>query len=102
MKLAVVTSGFPRRSETFLLNELLALERTGVLGMVFATREGDGSTPQRGAERLARRVEMLPPGSPSEQAAVAAERLAGTGVAGVHGYFAHVPTAVAAETARRL
>ena len=28
-QLAVVVSGFPRRSETFMLGELLALDRTG-------------------------------------------------------------------------
>ena len=36
-KLAVVLSGFPRRSETFALNELLALDNDGLLGQVFAT-----------------------------------------------------------------
>jgi glycosyltransferase involved in cell wall biosynthesis len=97
--LAVITSGFPRRSETFLLNELLALDAAGALAAVFATRPGDGATPQPGAEALAERVEVLPPGPPDVQAAVAARALEGLGVTGVHGYFAHVPTAVAAATA---
>ena len=35
MRLAVVTSGFPRRSETFVLNELLALDERGLLGLAF-------------------------------------------------------------------
>src|SRR5207249_402476 len=39
--IAVVTSGFPRRSETFLLNELLALDARGTLAAVFATKAGD-------------------------------------------------------------
>lgn len=94
--LAVVTSGFPRRSETFLLNELLALDSAGALGAVFATAPGDRTAPQPGAERLARLVEVLPPGTPSEQAAVAARRLQGRSIAAVHGYFAHAPAAVAA------
>lgn len=98
----MITSGFPRRSETFLLNELLALDASGSLAGVFATRPGDGTTAQPGAEDLSERVEVLPPGTPDEQAAVAASRLEGLGVAGVHGYFAHTPTAVAAHTARLL
>ena len=35
---AVVVSGFPRRSETFMLGELLALEASGTLAAVFATK----------------------------------------------------------------
>ena len=99
MRLVVITSGFPRRSETFLLNELLALDAAGSLAAVFATRPGDGAAPQPGAERLSERVEILPPGTPDEQALVAANRVQGLDVAGVHGYFAHTPAAVAAATA---
>ncbi len=46
--LAVVTSGFPRRSETFLLNELLALDAAGALAGVFATKPGDEDGPAAG------------------------------------------------------
>ena len=99
--LAVVTSGFPRRSETFLLNELLALDAAGALAGVFATKPGDEDVPQPGAERLADRVRVLAPGTEAEQGRELARRLAGTGVAGVHGYFAHTPAAVAAVAARR-
>ena len=100
--LAVVTSGFPRRSETFLLNELLALEASGVLGAILATGPGDGSPPQPGVARLAHRVQLLPQGSAEEQGAAAADALAGGGVTAVHGYFAHTPAAVAARSARLL
>ncbi len=50
-RLAVVTSGFPRLSETFALNELLALEARGMLAGIFATKRGDdGGRDQPGVE----------------------------------------------------
>lgn len=100
--IAVVTSGFPRRSETFALNELLALERAGLLAAVFATKAGDGSPPQPGAKRLAGRVRVLPPGSAETQASALVDGLGGGRVQGVHGYFAHLPAEVAEAAARRL
>ncbi|MGB7925537.1 MAG: hypothetical protein WCF57_20025, partial [Pyrinomonadaceae bacterium] len=92
-KIIMVMSGFPRRSETFALGELLALEERGALAAIFATKEGDGSgSLQPGCERLLERVRLLPLGSPAEQATFIAESLAGgERVAGVHGYFAHTP-----------
>jgi glycosyltransferase involved in cell wall biosynthesis len=100
--IAVVTSGFPRRSETFAVNELLALERAGVLAGIFATKPGDGQPLQPGAEGLAHIARVLPPGSPREQAKALAADLRGRPVAAVHGYFAHAPAEVAALTARLL
>src|SRR5437870_5191626 len=100
--IAVVTSGFPRRSETFLLNELLALDARGTLAAVFATKAGEGGPLHPGCARLLYRVELLPAGSASAQAARLVERLRGRRVAGIHGYFAHRPAAVAAHAARRL
>ncbi len=101
-RLAVVLSGFPRRSETFALNELLALEAHGLLGKIFATKPGDGSTPQPGTEQLLHRVELLREATPERQGAEAASRLVGSDVAGIHAYFAHTPTAVAAAAAGAL
>ena len=104
--IVMITSGFPRRSETFMLNELLALEARGRLLAIFATKPGDGASPQPGSERLLHRVQMLPDGSSAEQAAAVVERLARTtasgAVAGVHGYFAHRPAKVAALVAGQL
>jgi glycosyltransferase involved in cell wall biosynthesis len=100
--LAVVVSGFPRRSETFALNELLALDAAGMLGSVFATKPGDPGDPQPDHDRLLRRVEVLPAGSPADQAALVARRLKGSPVTGIHGYFAHTPAEVASLAARRL
>lgn len=37
-RVAVVVSGWPRLSETFALNELLAMARRGLLAGVFATK----------------------------------------------------------------
>lgn len=90
MRLAVVMSGFPRRSETFALNELLALETAGVLEAVFATKPGDGSL-HPGVERIAHRVRMLTPGTPAQQAREVAAALADVPVSGLHAYFAHTP-----------
>ena len=102
MRLVMLMSGFPRRSETFALNELLALDRAGCLEAVFATKPGDPGPAHPGAERLMQKVRYLAPGSPAQQAAEVVERLNGTPVSAVHGYFAHLPTEVAAKAARRL
>jgi glycosyltransferase involved in cell wall biosynthesis len=101
-KVAIVLSGFPRRSETFALNELLALDRLGVLGPVFATKPGEPSAVQPGARRLVSRVELLPAGDVAAQADAVVARLQGTRVRAVHGYFAHRPAEVAELAARRL
>ena len=102
MKLVMLMSGFPRRSETFALNELLALDRAGCLEAVFATKPGEPGPPQPGAERLMEKVRVLAPGTAAEQAAEVVERLDGAKVTAVHGYFAHLPTEVAAKAASRL
>jgi glycosyltransferase involved in cell wall biosynthesis len=102
MRLVMLMSGFPRRSETFALNELLALDRAGCLEAVFATKPGDAGPPHPGAGRLMQKVRYLEPGSAAEQAQQVVEQLEGTPVDAVHGYFAHVPTEVAAKAARRL
>ncbi|HYY99391.1 MAG TPA: glycosyltransferase [Pyrinomonadaceae bacterium] len=101
-RIAVVMSGFPRRSETFALGELLALEERGVLDSVFATKPGEAGLTQPGCERLLRKLQVLPEREPARQAAFVAERLAGRRVGGVHGYFAHTPAEVAARAARLL
>jgi glycosyltransferase involved in cell wall biosynthesis len=100
----VVTSGFPRRSETFLLNELIAMKRWGMLTAVFATKPGDGAPLHPGAEAIRPLVRVLPAGSPGEQGRrIAHELNGGAGsVSGVHGYFAHEPAAVASVAASLL
>jgi glycosyltransferase involved in cell wall biosynthesis len=102
VRLVMLMSGFPRRSETFALNELLALDRAGCLEAVFATKPGDPGPPHPGAERLMQKVRYLAPGSAAEQAAEVVEQIGDAPVSAVHGYFAHVPTEVAAKAARRL
>lgn len=98
MRLAVIVSGFPRRSETFALNELVALEAAGVLEAVFATKIGDGSI-HPGIERIAHRVRMLAPGTPAQQAGEVVAVLADAPISGLHAYFAHVPAEVASHAA---
>lgn len=100
----VVTSGFPRRSETFLLNELRALRDRGLLVAAFSTGVGESGPRHPDAEALVPFVQALPQRTPAEQAEHAAAVLNGRGptVAGVHGYFAHRPASVAAALAARL
>jgi glycosyltransferase involved in cell wall biosynthesis len=100
-RLVVIVSGFPRRSETFALAELAALDDRGMLAAVFSTKPGEDGLVQPAVRRLRRRVQQVS-GSPAAQAIEAAHRLAGMRVAGVHAYFAHAPAAVAADLARLL
>ena len=60
MKLAVVTSGFPRQSETFVLNELLELEQQGVPLHVFSLRKPDDGVFHAAVERLLAPVTYVP------------------------------------------
>ena len=101
-RVVIVTSGFPRCSETFALGEMLALEERGTLAALFATKPGDGSPPQPGCDRLMSRVRVLPQAPPSEQAAALVRALDGQSVGGIHGYFAHLPAEVASIAAKRL
>ena len=101
-RIVVVLSGFPRRSETFALAELAALERGGMLAAIFSTKPGEDGACQPEAESLRGRVRMLAGYTAAAQAADAARQLAGVPLAGVHGYFAHAPAAVAEDLARQL
>jgi glycosyltransferase involved in cell wall biosynthesis len=101
-KIVMVVSGFPRRSETFALGELRALEARGALAAVYATKPGDEGEPQPDSARLCARVRYLPAGTPAQQADFMVADLAGRSVAGFHGYFAHAPAEVAARAAARL
>jgi glycosyltransferase involved in cell wall biosynthesis len=101
-RIAMVVSGFPRRSETFALSELVALDAAGALAAVFATKPGDAAEPHPDVSRLAGLVVMLRSGTVREQAADVAAHLRGTQIAGVHGYFAHTPADVAARAAAEL
>lgn len=101
-QIVMIMSGFPRRSETFALNELLALHEAGMVAAVFATKPGDGLQPQPGSTQLLHHVQTLPSGPAAEQAACIVSRLAGRSIKGVHAYFAHFPTEVAMHVARRL
>ncbi len=101
-QIAMIVSGFPRRSETFALQELLALEAQGLLAGIFATKPGDGSTPHPDCMTLLKRVKTIPPERPSEQAQFVIEALKGQAVTGIHGYFAHTPAEVALLAAKQL
>jgi glycosyltransferase involved in cell wall biosynthesis len=94
-RIVVILSGWPRLSESFALNELLALHAAGMLAAVFATKSGDASSQHPAVATLDPFVRHLAPGTVDEQAAEVVDALAGTRVDGVHGYFAHQPAAVA-------
>lgn len=100
--IVMIMSGFPRQSETFALNELLALQARGLLAEIFATKPGDGASLQPGSNHLLDRVHILPVGSAAEQAAMVVERLGQQAVTGVHAYFAHFPAEVASLVAQRI
>lgn len=102
VRLAVVTSGFPRISETFALNELVALHARGMLAGVFATKDGDWSAVQPQVRELRSLVHRLPAGDIDMQAAGLVRALNGERVDAVHAYFAHEPAAVAARAAAEL
>lgn len=101
-QVAVVLSGWPRVSEVFALNEVLALKRAGMLAALFATKRQQDGIRQPGASELDSLVTFLPEGDAASQAVAALRALQGVRVSGLHGYFAHQPAAVAAEAAQRM
>jgi len=104
--LAIVVSGFPRRSETFAVGELLALQERGLLAAIIATKPGEPGPPQPGVERLSPFLHRLEdePGTWNVEllSAQAVARLRGLAIGGVHAYFAHTPAAIAARVAEQL
>lgn len=100
--IVLVLSGFPRRSETFALHEVLALEERGDLAAIFATKPGDGLPPHPGSEVLLKRVRYLPDDDAETQAHALVQQLDGQSVAGIHAYFAHRPAEVAERAAAHL
>jgi glycosyltransferase involved in cell wall biosynthesis len=101
-KIVMILSGFPRRSETFALNEIWALEQRGALAAIFATKAGEAAAAQPISKALQGRVKVLEPGNTAAQAAQIVQSLNGTTISGVHGYFAHSPAEVAEQVAARL
>ena len=100
-------SGWPRLSESFALNELLALKAAGMLVAVFATKRGDAVDRHPAAVALDDHVHYLGEGTAEWQSAEVVRILGGLQVAGdridgVHGYFAHQPAAVARAAAAQL
>jgi glycosyltransferase involved in cell wall biosynthesis len=61
--LAVLVNGFPRLSETFVLHELLELERRGLRLHVFALRRPEEVVQQDALSELRATVEYLPDGA---------------------------------------
>ncbi|HET7350970.1 MAG TPA: glycosyltransferase family 4 protein [Marmoricola sp.] len=101
-RVAVVVSGWPRLSETFALNELVALHRAGLLAAVLATKPGESGLRHPAVAELAPWVTVLRDGTAAQQAAEVADRVVDLGVTSVHGYFAHRPAEVAAAAAQLL
>jgi glycosyltransferase involved in cell wall biosynthesis len=101
-KIVMILSGFPRRSETFALNEILALEQRGALAAIFATKVGEPVATHSASKALLGRVQVLTEGDGHRQADEVIRRLEGTHVSGIHAYFAHAPAEVAERVARQL
>ena len=102
VRLAVVVSGWPRLSESFALNELLALQQAGMLAGVFATKNGETIGQHPSVSALDPYVTYLSEGTDAQQADELVGALGESPIAGVHGYFAHQPAAVARLAAARL
>ena len=100
-RVVVVVSGWPRVSEVFALNELIALHRRGMLAAVLAVKRGETGPPHPATAEIDHLVEIMPAGDLDAMADLVAKRVAETGATGVHGYFAHEPAAVAAAAADR-
>ncbi len=101
-KIVMVLSGFPRRSETFALNEIWALEQRGALAAIFATKAGEPVAMQPASKALLSRVQVLMEADGARQAEEMIKLLKGTAVSGVHGYFAHAPAELAERVATQL
>jgi glycosyltransferase involved in cell wall biosynthesis len=82
-----------------MLGELLALEASGSLAAVFATKLGETGPSQPGTERLTKYVEFLPDATIEEQARAVRALLARRKINGIHAYFAHQPAEVAQQAA---
>jgi glycosyltransferase involved in cell wall biosynthesis len=101
-KIAMVLSGFPRRSETFALNEIWALEQRGALAAIFATKAGEPVATQPAGKALLGRVQVLTQADGARQAEELIGALRGNTVCGIHGYFAHAPAELAERVAMKL
>ena len=101
-KIAMVLSGFPRRSETFALNEIWALEQRGALAAIFATKAGEPVATQPAGKALLGRVQVLREADGARQAEEVIGALRGNSVCGIHGYFAHAPAELAERVAMEL
>lgn len=98
MHICYLVKRFPRLSQTFVLNELLALQRQGVRLTVVALRRADEA--HAGYAELRAPVlylsELAPGASdPADQGVAVARLLAGRGVTHLHAHFATRAAAVA-------
>jgi glycosyltransferase involved in cell wall biosynthesis len=98
----MILSGFPRRSETFALNEIWALEQRGALAAIFATKAGEPVATQPASKALLGRVHVLTATDRASQAEEVIRRLKGKPVSGIHGYFAHAPAEIAESVSTEL
>jgi glycosyltransferase involved in cell wall biosynthesis len=101
-KIVMVLSGFPRRSETFALNEIWALEQRHALAAIFATKAGEPTATQPTSMALLGRVQVLVETDAARQADEVIRLLDGTPVSAIHGYFAHAPAEIAERVATKL
>ena len=84
-RIAVVVSGWPRLSESFALNELLAMRRAGMLAAVFATKRADATHRHPAVVALDDLVHHLGVVPAEEQAAEIVGVLGGLNIANING-----------------
>jgi glycosyltransferase involved in cell wall biosynthesis len=101
-KIVMILSGFPRRSETFALNEVCALEQHGALAAIFATKAGEPVATQPASQALLGRVQVLTESEGPRQAEEVIRLLDGAPVSAIHGYFAHAPAELAERASMQL
>lgn len=104
-RLALLVRSFPKLSETFILEEVLGLERAGFELTIFTLRAPSDALVQPAVSRVRAEVvalagEGVAPDDDESLARALAAQLARRGLAHLHAHFIDRPAAIAARAAR--
>lgn len=99
-RLGVLVKTFPKISETFVLSEILGLERAGLPLTIFSLQRPTDHIAQPAAALLRAAVVYLEPGSDDDCTRMLAKHLCTRGVRHLHAHFVDRPGAIAARAAR--
>jgi glycosyltransferase involved in cell wall biosynthesis len=100
-RIGYVLEGYPRPSETFVVNEILAAEALGAQLVVFRLRPPEQADPHGAAARVAAPVLDVPGEGDDAQARALAALVREYGVDHLHAHFANTATTVARPAARQ-